>query len=85
MPPIIPRWLTREFIPGGEIVRLPTILMGRADATGNREGDPGRWPPESAAREIPKVGFPFVYFAITRAIARRRPFNCPDCGKPVTI
>lgn len=38
-----------------------------------------------ATREIPKMGFPFVYFAITRAIARRRPFTCPDCGKPVII
>jgi hypothetical protein len=31
-------------------------------------------------REIPRMGFPFVYFAITRALARRRPFNCPECG-----
>ena len=36
-----------------------------------------------ATREIPKMGFPFVYFAVTRALARRRPFRCPDCGKPV--
>ena len=37
-----------------------------------------------AAREIPKMGFPFIYFAIARAMARRRPFRCPDCGRPVT-
>lgn len=37
-----------------------------------------------ATREIPKMGFPFVYFAITRALARRRPFQCPECGEPVT-
>lgn len=38
-----------------------------------------------ATREIPGIGFPFVYFAIARAVARRRPFKCPDCGKPVTV
>jgi hypothetical protein len=37
-----------------------------------------------ATREIPKMGFPFIYFTITRAIARRRPFRCPDCGEPIT-
>jgi hypothetical protein len=36
-----------------------------------------------ATREIPKMGFPFIYFAITRAMARRRPFLCPECGDPV--
>jgi hypothetical protein len=38
-----------------------------------------------ATREIPKMGFPFIYFAIARAVAKRRPFRCPDCGDPVTI
>jgi hypothetical protein len=33
-----------------------------------------------ATREIPKMGFPFVVFAVWRAIAKRRPFRCPDCG-----
>lgn len=37
-----------------------------------------------ATREIPKMGFPFVYFSVARAMARRKPFRCPDCGKPVT-
>lgn len=37
-----------------------------------------------ATREIPATGFPFVYFAIARALARRRPFKCPQCGNPVT-
>lgn len=36
-----------------------------------------------ATREIPGMGFPFVYFAVTRAMARRRPFLCPECGQPV--
>jgi hypothetical protein len=37
-----------------------------------------------ATREIPKLGFPFIYFAIVRAMAKRRPFRCPECGEPVT-
>ena len=37
------------------------------------------------AREIPDMGFPFVYYAIVRAIARRRPFRCPGCDQPVTV
>lgn len=37
-----------------------------------------------ATREIPKMGFPFIYFSIARAMARRHPFLCPDCGEPVT-
>ena len=38
-----------------------------------------------ALREIPKLGFPFVWFAVARALARRRPFRCPECGNPVTV
>ena len=37
-----------------------------------------------ATREIPAMGVPFVYFAIARAMARRRPLRCPTCGAPVT-
>lgn len=37
-----------------------------------------------ATREIPRMGFPFIYFALARAMARRRPFRCPDCGEPVS-
>ena len=36
-----------------------------------------------ATREIPKMGFPFVVYAIWRAVARRRPFRCPECGAAV--
>ena len=34
-------------------------------------------------RELPKVGFPPLITAITRAIAQRRPFTCPECGEAV--
>jgi hypothetical protein len=36
-----------------------------------------------ATREIPGMGFPFVVFAIWRAMARRQPFRCPECGAAV--
>jgi hypothetical protein len=36
-----------------------------------------------AVREIPKMGFPFVVYAIWRAAAQRRPFLCPECGAAV--
>ncbi len=38
-----------------------------------------------ATREIPGMGFPFVYFAVARALARRRPYQCPTCGAAVTV
>jgi hypothetical protein len=36
-----------------------------------------------ATRDVPEMGFPFVVYAIRRAIARRRPFRCPECGTAV--
>ena len=36
-----------------------------------------------ATREIPKMGFPFVYYAIVRSRAKRKPFLCPECGEAV--
>jgi hypothetical protein len=38
-----------------------------------------------ATREIPGMGFPFIYYAVVRAMAKRRPFQCPECGQPVTV
>lgn len=37
-----------------------------------------------ATREIPRMGFPFIYFAVRRWFARRSPFRCPTCGETVT-
>ena len=37
-----------------------------------------------ATREIPGMGFPFIYFVVARALAKRRPFRCPECGGTVT-
>ena len=36
-----------------------------------------------ATREVPKTGFPFVVYALRRALAQRRPFLCPECGAAV--
>jgi hypothetical protein len=36
-----------------------------------------------ATREVPKMGFPFVVYAIWRAVAQPRPFLCPECGASV--
>lgn len=37
-----------------------------------------------ATREMPGMGFPIIYFAVVRALAKRKPFSCPECGAPVT-
>ena len=36
-----------------------------------------------ATRKVPKMRFPFVVYAIWRAVAQRRPFLCPECGAAV--
>jgi hypothetical protein len=36
-----------------------------------------------ATREIPQMGFPYVVYAIRRAVAQRRPYLCPECGAAV--
>jgi hypothetical protein len=36
-----------------------------------------------ASREIPRMGFPFIFYAIWRALAKRQPFRCPQCGNAV--
>ena len=38
-----------------------------------------------ASREMPKMGWPFIYYSAVRAIVRRRPLHCPECGQPVTV
>ncbi len=36
-----------------------------------------------ATREIPRLGFPYIVYAVRRWLAKRRPFSCPQCGAPV--
>jgi hypothetical protein len=36
-----------------------------------------------ATREVPKMGFPYVVYALRRALAQRRPFLCPECGAAI--
>ena len=37
-----------------------------------------------ATRQIPAMGFPFIVYAVLRSLAKRRPFQCPECETPVT-
>jgi hypothetical protein len=36
-----------------------------------------------ATRDIPKMEFPFIYYALVRSRARHKPFLCPECGTAV--
>jgi len=38
-----------------------------------------------ATREIPKMRFPYVYYAVVRALAKRKPYKCPACGAAVDV
>ena len=38
-----------------------------------------------ATREMPKMAFPFVYYAVLRALAKRKPYRCPTCGAAVEV
>jgi hypothetical protein len=46
---------------------------GTCDTHGSVEG----------TRELPKLRFPFVVYAVLRALAKRRPYRCPTCGSPL--
>jgi len=50
-----------------------------------RRGTCAEHGPVEATRNIPKIQFPYVLFAVLRAIAKRRPFLCPRCGKIVHV
>jgi hypothetical protein len=39
--------------------------------------------PVEGTREVPKMGFPFLVYAVWRTVAQRRPFLCPECGAAV--
>ena len=39
--------------------------------------------PVEATREVPEMAFPFVVYAVLRAVVQRRPFLCPECGAAV--
>jgi hypothetical protein len=54
-----------------------------ASETETKKGQCAEHGEVDATREIPNMGFPFIYFAIVRAMARRKPFRCPECGAVV--
>jgi len=35
-----------------------------------------------ATREIPRLEFPYIVYAVLRWRAKRQPFLCPVCGEP---
>jgi len=37
-----------------------------------------------ATRDVPTPSFPFVFYAVRRMLAARRPYRCPTCGAAVT-
>jgi hypothetical protein len=39
----------------------------------------------SATRTIPALRFPYIYYAVVRALARRRPYHCPECDAEVPV
>jgi hypothetical protein len=53
---------------------------------GSERGSPNHGSTPASKRvmaQIPTMGFPFIVFAVWRAIAKRRPFRCPDCGAAI--
>lgn len=36
-----------------------------------------------ATRQIPRMQFPFLFWAVRRWLARRQPFRYPECGMPI--
>ena len=36
-----------------------------------------------ATRELPRLTFPPIINSIRRALAKRRPYRCPECGAEV--
>ena len=36
-----------------------------------------------ATREMPRMSFPVIVYAIRRSMAKKRPYLCPECGNPV--
>jgi hypothetical protein len=51
-----------------------------ADRTETRPGRCVTHGDVQAERSVPELQFPFVLYAIRRALARRRPYRCPQCG-----
>ena len=35
-----------------------------------------------ARREVPRIQFPWLVNSVRRAMAKRQPFRCPECGDP---
>jgi hypothetical protein len=38
-----------------------------------------------AQRTMPAPSFPFLVYAVRRALAARKPYRCPECGQPAVV
>jgi hypothetical protein len=48
-----------------------------------RQGECPTHGPVEGTREIPRMGFPFIYYSVLRWRARKKPFVCPTCETPL--
>jgi hypothetical protein len=39
----------------------------------------------AATRQMPQVRYPILIDLVVRAVARRRPYQCPTCGAAATV
>jgi hypothetical protein len=39
----------------------------------------------AATRQMPQVRYPILIDLVIRAVARRRPYQCPTCGAAATV
>lgn len=54
-----------------------------SDEIQTRKGNCATHGPVEATRRIPRLQFPFVFWAVRRWLAKRQPFRCPECGTPI--
>jgi hypothetical protein len=54
-----------------------------ATETDTRHGDCPTHGTVEGTRELPRITFPPIITAVRRAVAKRRPYRCPECGAEV--
>ena len=64
---------------------MPELRMPLPNDFETKNGRCGEHGVVQATRYMPRIKFPFFLYLIRRARAKKKPFECPECGKPVTI
>ena len=54
-----------------------------ATETQTRTGDCPTHGTVEGTRELPRTTFPYIVNSVRRALAKRRPFRCPECDSVV--